>query len=265
MAPNHSGELGGEVDAALLDVLFTQTPVALLIVDAELRIQRVNTASGGMTIEGLVGQPVAKAINATDPEGVEAMARAVLNSGVPVFDRLVPGRPTAEPDTEHIYSISVFRLQDGNGDVLGAVISLIDVTEREQRQARGAVRDAARKKIGSSLDVITTCCELTDVAVPDFADTAMVDVLDTVIRGNEPPLGPQRRALLERQQPFRPRASHSCTAVTTARPAPSRRAARFPHSRSREGSSCTDLGGRMVFHLRQCTNRRSEHPCRIVR
>ncbi|MFD6994329.1 SpoIIE family protein phosphatase [Streptomyces sp. NPDC059943] len=212
MAPNHSGELGGEVDAALLDVLFTQTPVALLIVDAELRIQRVNTASGGMhgtTIEGLVGQPVAKAINATDPEGVEAMARAVLNSGVPVFDRLVPGRPTAEPDTEHIYSISVFRLQDGNGDVLGAVISLIDVTEREQRQARGAVRDAARKKIGSSLDVITTCCELTDVAVPDFADTAMVDVLDTVIRGNEPPLGP-----LFGDEPIQRAAFKSATGLT---------------------------------------------------
>ncbi|WP_329453990.1 SpoIIE family protein phosphatase [Streptomyces sp. NBC_01497] len=193
MTPNHSGELGGEIGAALLDVLFTQAPVALLIVDTALRVERVNTASGGMhgaTVEGLVGQPVAEAINATHPEGVEAMVRAVLNTGVPVFDRLVPGRPTAEPDTEHVYSVSVFRLQDGDGDVLGAVVSLIDVTEREQGQARGAVRDAARKKIGSSLDVITTCRQLTDVAVPDFADTAMVDVLDTVVRGNEPPLGP---------------------------------------------------------------------------
>ncbi|WP_329528939.1 SpoIIE family protein phosphatase [Streptomyces sp. NBC_01462] len=193
MAGNCGGELGGGFGSALLEALFTQAPVGLLIVDADLRVQRVNTLSRGdrgTAVAGLLGRPVTEALNTTSPEGVETMARAVLSTGVPVLDRLVVGRPTAEPGPEHVYSVSVFRLQDSNGLVLGAVVSLTDVTEHEREGARAAVRDAARKKIGSSLDAITTCRELADVAVPEFADAVVLDVLDTVVRGNEPPLGP---------------------------------------------------------------------------
>ncbi|MFJ5274573.1 SpoIIE family protein phosphatase [Streptomyces sp. NPDC088358] len=193
MAGNCGGELGGEVGSAVLEALFAQAPVGLVIVDTDLRIRRVNTLSrgdSGAAADGLLGQPVAKALNATDPGGVAAMARAVLSTGVPVLDRLVPGRPNAEPGPEHVYSVSLFRLQGNNGRVLGAVASLTDVTERERERARAAVRDAARKEIGRSLDAITTCRELADVAVPEFADAVVLDVLDTVVRGNEPPLGP---------------------------------------------------------------------------
>lgn len=192
MAGNCGGELGGGFGSALLEALFTQAPVGLLIVDADLRVQRVNTLSRGdrgTAVAGLLGRPVTEALNTTSPEGVETMARAVLSTGVPVLDRLVVGRPTAEPGPEHVYSVSVFRLQDSNGLVLGAVVSLTDVTEHEREGARAAVRDAARKKIGSSLDAITTCRELADVAVPEFADAVVLDVLDTVVRGNEPRSG----------------------------------------------------------------------------
>ncbi|MGW3635467.1 PAS domain-containing protein [Streptomyces sp. NPDC005122] len=193
MAGNRGRELGGDVGSALLEALFTQAPTGLLIVDADLRIQRVSTDSRvdrGITVDGLLGQPVTKALNAADPEGVEAMTRGVLTTGVPVLDRLVRGRPTAEPGPEHVYSVSAFRLQDSNGQVLGAVVYLTDVTERERERARATVREAARKKIGCSLDAITICRELVDVVVPEFADAVVVNVLDTVIRGDEPPLGP---------------------------------------------------------------------------
>ncbi|MCF3960095.1 SpoIIE family protein phosphatase [Streptomyces fuscigenes] len=212
MAPNRGGGVSGEVRAALLEVLFTQAPVALLIVDTELRVRRVNTASDGIqgsTADDLVGRPVVEVINAMDTEDVEDMARTVLSTGAPVLDRLVSGRPTAEPHTEHVYSLSVFRLQESNGDVLGAVFSVIDVTEREQELARGAVRDAARKKIADSLDMVTICRELTEVTVPNFADTAMADVLDAVVRGDEPPLGP-----LLGDEPMRRTAFTSSTGLT---------------------------------------------------
>ncbi|KPI15134.1 putative PAS/PAC sensor protein [Actinobacteria bacterium OK006] len=209
-AGNHGGELDDEVGTALLEVLFTQAPTGLLVVDADLRIQRINTASRGMrgtTTDGLLGHPVTEVLDMSDPEGVEAMTRAVLSTGVPVLDRLVRGRPPVEAGSEHIYSVSVFRLQEGNGPVLGAVASLTDVTEREQGRARATVREAARKKIGRSLDVITTCRELADVAVPELADIAVVDVLDAVVRGNEPSLGP-----LIGDEPMRRAASKSATA-----------------------------------------------------
>ncbi|MET8413109.1 SpoIIE family protein phosphatase [Streptomyces sp. NPDC005195] len=193
MAGNRGGEVGDEFGSALLEALFTQAPVGLLIVDTDLRIQRVNALSRGdcgTAVEGLLGQPVTEALSTTSPEGVETMARSVLSTGVPVLDRLVRGRPTAETGAEYVHSVSVFRLQDSDGHVLGAVVSLTDVTGHERERARAAVRDAARKRIGSSLDAITTCRELADVAVPGFADAVVLDVLDTVIRGNEPPLGP---------------------------------------------------------------------------
>ncbi|MFE3655828.1 SpoIIE family protein phosphatase [Streptomyces sp. NPDC059165] len=182
-----------EVGPAILDALFTQSPVGLMVVDADLRVLRVNTASEGMRgapVEQLLGRPVTEAFDMADPDGVKAMVRAVLDNGVPVLDRLVRGRPPAGSGPEHVYSVSVFRLQDASSRVLGAAASLVDVTERERGRARAAVRNAARQGIGGSLDVITTCRELVDVAVPGFADTAVVDILDTVVRGEEPPLGP---------------------------------------------------------------------------
>lgn len=182
-----------EMGTALLDALFTQSPVGLVVVDADLRILRVNTASEGMRgapVEQLLGRPVTEAFDMADPDGVKAMVRSVLDNGVPVLDRLVRGRPPAASGPEHVYSVSVFRLQDAAGRVLGAAASLVDVTERERGRARAAVRNAARQAIGASLDVVTTCRELVDVAVPGFADTAVVDVLDIVVRGEEPPLGP---------------------------------------------------------------------------
>ncbi|MEU2056366.1 SpoIIE family protein phosphatase [Streptomyces bungoensis] len=215
-AGNRGAGPGDEVGSALLEALFTQAPTGLVVVDGDLRIQRINTASRGMrgiTAEGLLGHPVTDALNMADPAGVAAMTRGVLRTGVPVLDRLVRGRPPAETGPERVYSVSVFRLQARNGRVLGAVASVIDVTERERRRGRAAVREAARKRIGSSLDVTTTCRELADVVVPEFADTAVVDVLDAVVRGNDPPLGP-----LLGDEPMRRAAFKSATGRSRAFP-----------------------------------------------
>ncbi|AVZ76747.1 hypothetical protein SLUN_35700 [Streptomyces lunaelactis] len=187
------GAEGAGMGPALLEALFTQSPAGLLVVDADLRIVRVNTASQGMrgaSVSRLLGRPFTEVLSMSDPGSVEAMVRGVLDTGVPVADRLVQGRPPAESGREHIYSVSAFRLQDDDGRVLGVAASVVDVTGRERGRARAAVRNAARQGIGRSLDVITTCRELVDVAVPGFADIAVVDVLDAVVRGEEPPLGP---------------------------------------------------------------------------
>ncbi|TLQ46115.1 PAS domain-containing protein [Streptomyces marianii] len=45
----------------MLDALFTQSPVGLVVVDSDLRVLRVNTASEGMRgapVEQLLGRPV---------------------------------------------------------------------------------------------------------------------------------------------------------------------------------------------------------------
>ncbi|MFI5634946.1 SpoIIE family protein phosphatase [Streptomyces sp. NPDC051664] len=187
------GDAGGWVGEAILDALFTQSPVGLQVLDTELRVVRVNTATGnvrGVAVEGLVGLHFAEAYaGMSAPDEVEAMLRGVLESGVPVREYLVRIRLAAEQGREKIRSVSVFRLQDPQGTVLGVAVTVVDVTEQEQARARLGVLNTVRERVGRTLDVIATCQELVEALVPGFADVAVVDVVDAVVRGEESPTG----------------------------------------------------------------------------
>jgi hypothetical protein len=74
--------------------------------------------------------------------------------------------------------------------VLGPAAAAVDVTDRGKARARKRVLDAARESVGRTLDVAVTCQELVDIVVPDFADIAIVEVVDSAMRGDEPPLCP---------------------------------------------------------------------------
>ncbi|MET7496366.1 SpoIIE family protein phosphatase [Streptomyces sp900116325] len=182
------------MDGAILDALFTQSPVGLHVLDTELRVVRVNTATRGMrgvAVEGLLGLHFAEAYaGLCAPDEVEAMLRGVLESGVPVREYLLRTRLPAEQGLERIRSVSVFRLQDPQGTVLGLAGTVVDVTEQEQARARMRVLNAVRERVGRTLDVIATCQELVEALVPDFADVAVVEVVDAVVRGEESPTGP---------------------------------------------------------------------------
>lgn len=74
--------------------------------------------------------------------------------------------------------------------MIGIVHAVFDVTERVRAQERLALVNDASSKIGGSLDVLDTAQELTDLAVPAFADHAYVNLLDPVFGGEEPTAGP---------------------------------------------------------------------------
>jgi anti-sigma regulatory factor (Ser/Thr protein kinase) len=52
------------------------------------------------------------------------------------------------------------------------------------------VLDAVRRQVGRTLDPVVTGEELVSALVPEFADIAVVEVVDSVIRGDEPPPAP---------------------------------------------------------------------------
>ncbi|WP_329157974.1 PAS domain-containing protein [Streptomyces sp. NBC_01717] len=57
------GDAGDWVGGAILNALFTQSPVGLHVLDTELRVVRVNTATRGMrgvAAEGLLGRHFAE-------------------------------------------------------------------------------------------------------------------------------------------------------------------------------------------------------------
>ncbi|WP_165914548.1 SpoIIE family protein phosphatase [Streptomyces sp. AcE210] len=188
-----SEESGDAREQALLKALFTQSPIGMQVLDPDLRVLRVNTAASGMAgfdHTYTLGHRLSDVFRLSVPEKTMAMVRHVLATGEPALDRLVRVRPPNDPDHEHVYSVSVFRLQDADGRVLGLSAAEVDVTVRERALARARVLNDVRQHVGTSLALDATCTELVDVLVPAFADVAMVDLLDPVVRGDDPPSAP---------------------------------------------------------------------------
>ncbi|XHM94941.1 PAS domain-containing protein [Peterkaempfera sp. SMS 1(5)a] len=173
----------------MLDALFSQSPVGLHLLDTELRIVRVNLAtpsSQGVRVEDLVGHRFSDVYDMVDAEGAEELAREVLDSGVPLLQHIVRTRRLSEPKWENLYEASLFRLQSPSGEVLGLAMMVVDVTDQEKARARVGILDAVREHVGRTLDVLATCQELVDTLVPRYADVAIVEVVDAVIRGTTP-------------------------------------------------------------------------------
>ncbi|WP_346766499.1 SpoIIE family protein phosphatase [Streptomyces sp. A1547] len=200
-----AGPLDGP-EAAMLDALFSQSPVGLHLLDTDLRVLRVNTATPAMQdlrMEDVVGRRFDEAYGVVDADEAVDLARGVLDSGVAVVGHVLRARRRARPDKEHFYEVSVFRLESPSGEVLGLAVAVVEVTEREKGRARAEVLRIARERVGRTLDVTATCQELVDVVVPRVADVAVVEVVDAVLRGDEPPLAPLPLEVPLRRAAFR--------------------------------------------------------------
>ncbi|MFD5065404.1 SpoIIE family protein phosphatase [Streptomyces sp. NPDC058394] len=203
-----AGDAVSGQDVAILKAVFTHSPVGLHVLDSQLRVVRTSTATGGLEeapVGHLLGKHFTEACELADPEEEAAVAQRVLESGVPVVNRLVrrvkaPGRPT-----HRIHSVSYFRLEDSHGDVVGLVTSAVDVTERENAQNRLALLDTVRTQVGHRLNVGTVCQELVEAVVPAFADIADVELIEDVIRGDEPPPVPVHQDVPLRRTAFQGR------------------------------------------------------------
>jgi PAS domain S-box-containing protein len=180
-------------DVAILKAMFTHSPVGLHVLDNQLRVVRMNTASRGLRdtpVEHLLGKHFTEAYELENPAEEAAVAQRVLDSGEPVLSRLVRGFEAPGQPKRRIYSVSYFRLEDSNGDVLGLVASAVDVTEREHARDRLALLDEIRTQVGRQMNVGAVCRELAEAVVPAFATIAAVEVIDDVVRGEEPPAVP---------------------------------------------------------------------------
>ncbi|MFE5488958.1 SpoIIE family protein phosphatase [Streptomyces virginiae] len=191
----------------MLDALFGQSPVGLHLLDTELRVVRVNSATPamrGVPMEDVVGRPFEEVYGSllVDAAAVAALVRGVRDSGRSVVGHLVRARSRTDPGREHAYEVSVFRLHS-LGQVLGIAVTVIDVSEREWGLARARVLNAVREEVGRSLDVVATCQELVQALVPSFADVVVVEVVDAVVRGDEPPPSPLAPDVPLRRAAFR--------------------------------------------------------------
>ncbi|MFI9272154.1 SpoIIE family protein phosphatase [Kitasatospora sp. NPDC052896] len=182
---------GVERDLALSVRLVAQSPIGLAVLDTDLRYVLVNPALEG--INGLsagkhLGRTVREALPFLDVEAIESAMRQVLASGTPLVDQFTIGRTQADPGIDHAWRASYYRLEDSGGRVIGLATTVVDVTEQhrvasEAAEARRQLAIIAHASVfvGTSLDLVRTADELADIAIPDLADIAEVNVLDSVL------------------------------------------------------------------------------------
>ncbi|MGW1332975.1 SpoIIE family protein phosphatase [Streptomyces rubiginosohelvolus] len=190
--PGRAARTDGGFDEALLAALFTQSAVGLLVLDPRLRLVRANSLVEGVGTGEYAGRPFTEVFRLDDPDGSEQLMKRVLAGEGPVRDHLVRGRLRRIPGDRRFLT-SLYRLHGPGGPdapALGLVVAVVDVTERERGRAREAALTAVRDAVGGSLDVATTCRSFADALAPGFADLAVVEVVDDVLRGAEPPVGP---------------------------------------------------------------------------
>ncbi|WP_413116967.1 SpoIIE family protein phosphatase [Streptomyces sp. CY1] len=165
----------------------------VLIIGADGRLLLVNDEA-----RRLFDLPTDAERRYVDDIGLDSKTVRLLASGDPVSDGVhlagdrllaVNKRPTAP-----------------FGGQAGSVVTLRDTTElaavsgrAEQAGERLRLLYDSGMKIGTTLDVVRTAQELTEVAVPRFADVVAVDLLDAVVQGEEParePWGQMRRTAI---------------------------------------------------------------------
>ncbi|MFD8545535.1 SpoIIE family protein phosphatase [Streptomyces sp. NPDC059649] len=178
-----------ETDRSVLDGMFRRSPIGLAVLAPDLSLLRVNRAIarfGGLPAERYRGRRIGDFVVDRDTAMVESGLRRVLETGEPLIFTEQPCHLRHDPHTEMFVSVSAFRMQDSSGRILGVTELVEDVTDRYQARRRLALLNDAGARIGTTLDVEATARELAEVAVPDLADCASVDLLEAVTRGEEP-------------------------------------------------------------------------------
>ncbi|MFF4146781.1 PAS domain-containing protein [Streptomyces sp. NPDC001698] len=89
-----------ETAASMLEAMFTSSPVGLHLLDPHLRVVRINTATPtmrGVPLENVVGRPARDVFDIVEGNDMEALLRKVLDTGVPLRERIVRAVTRADP------------------------------------------------------------------------------------------------------------------------------------------------------------------------
>jgi PAS domain S-box-containing protein len=177
------------VDIDLLTWAFSQGPLALAIHDAQLRYLWISDEMRrlfGLPDEDLRMRRLTEVLPDAFYTQVEERMRHVVKTGEPSHRhvrRIVPGELSPRA-----WSVSLTPLKDAEGNVHALCAAVVDVSDQYWARKWLAMLSEQGTHVGTTLDVTKTAEELTEMVVPDFADLAIVDLLDSVFQGEEPPL-----------------------------------------------------------------------------
>ncbi|MEU9385787.1 SpoIIE family protein phosphatase, partial [Streptomyces sp. NPDC048279] len=175
-------------NGSVRESLLTRSPIGIVVRDSQLRCTWVNDtmeSHDGVSPEQRLGRRSTHTLPAAKARAFEAAMRQTLRTGTPGVHEF-RRRLSASPRREHILMASFFCLQDAEGRPVGVCTISVDVTESRRAQERLAILSEAGTRLGSTMDVMRTSQELADLAVPLFADYAVVDLEHSVPTGEGP-------------------------------------------------------------------------------
>ncbi|MEV2196424.1 SpoIIE family protein phosphatase [Streptomyces phaeochromogenes] len=173
-------------DQGMLERSYAQASVALATFDAELRYQRLNDIACemlGATAAQLRGRRYPATVSdSVSTRGFLQHLRQVVETGTPTsYDSHFGGRA---------WNIKMWPVKDPSGRVCGISTASFDNSAQHWAQQRLALLNEAGTRIGTTLDVVRTAQELTELVVPRLADFVSVDLLESVLQGEEPTAEP---------------------------------------------------------------------------
>lgn len=175
----------------MMDQAVAQCPIGVALLDTEMRHLRLNATMcrilGLRSETGGLNLRLTDLISTPETESCVACARSVAQTGEPDVWRGIFQLPGQRRD--HAVDVYLSPVADPAGRVRGVLAVGIDVSEQRLARERLALVNEASTRIGSTLDMTRTAEELVEVAVPRFADLAMIDLLESVARGDEPTAG----------------------------------------------------------------------------
>ena len=179
--------LAEKAQLSTLQAVMGQSPIGAGIFDPECRYVMLNDALQriiGLPAQELVGRRVEEVLG---PLGVRVATnlRTAMATGVPLVNQEFEGSTFAHDGHPRTFLASYFRLDDDDGNLIGAASLVNDVTEQHRTRAqlaaandRLALLSRVSGALASCLDVHDALTAFADLVVPAFADHCVVDLLD---------------------------------------------------------------------------------------
>ncbi|GGV14397.1 hypothetical protein GCM10010260_61980 [Streptomyces filipinensis] len=165
-----------------------QSPCAVAVYDAQLRLRRMNESMAevvGLPRERLRGLRLTEIGGRPQSDDLEQGMLQVLTTGRPL-DVQTFTRAGGE-DRAHAWLARMAPVRDSQGRVRGVCLAAHDITDSHRARQRLQLVNEASVRVGSTLDVTRTAQELAEVCVPALADFVTIDLLDPQDYGGEPP------------------------------------------------------------------------------
>jgi PAS domain S-box-containing protein len=175
----------------MTDSAVAQCPLGVALLDLHMRHLRLNAAmcriTGLRTEDEGLNLRLTDLVSTPEAESCVACARRVARTGKPDVWRGMLRLPGQRRD--HAVEVFLSPANGSDGRIRGVLVVGHDVTEQQLARERLALVNEANTRIGSTLDMTRTAEELVAVAVPRLADLVMIDLIDSVVRGDEPVTG----------------------------------------------------------------------------